>query len=69
MSTQDIRKVTSTLQVLQNGASHQQNMQLQQQSGGDPGGVPAQALQNMEFGPLDTSSGMLPGMSSYVRHL
>ena len=51
--------------VSQNGASHQHSMQLQQPNS-DLHGVPAQAMQNMQFGPLDTSSGMLSALPSHV---
>lgn len=50
---------------VQNGASHQQSMQLPQQSS-DPNGVPAQAMQNMQFGPLEASSGMPPALPVHV---
>ncbi len=52
---------------MQNGAQHQQSMQLQQQSSRDPTGIPAQALQNMQFGPMDTSPAMLPLLQGQVR--
>ena len=58
----------NVLLFLQNGVSHQQSMQLQQPSADDPSGIPSQALQNMQFGPLDFSSGGLPAQPSHVGH-
>ena len=53
---------------LQNGASNQNSLQ-QQQQGSDLNGVPAQAMQNMQFGPLENSSGMLSALPVHVRLL
>ena len=53
---------------LQNGVSHQQSLQLQQPSAEDPSSIPSQALQNMQFGPLDFSSGVHPAQPSHVGH-
>ena len=50
---------------LQNGASNPNSMQ-QQQQGSDLNGVPAQAMQNMQFGPLENSSGMLSALPVHV---
>ncbi|CAK0783935.1 hypothetical protein CVIRNUC_007138 [Coccomyxa viridis] len=53
-------------QVQQNGVSHQQSVQLQQPGVDDPSGIPSQALQNMQFGPLDFSSGVHPAQPSHA---
>ena len=52
--------------LLQNGVSHQQSVQLQQPGADESSGIPSQALQNMQFGPLDFSSGVHPAQSSHV---